>query len=157
MWVRSRGGCLLCKGWIIVDLRISETLSIHSQPLTPLAPLIRGELFVWLIRGETLIRGTLKISRRLKLLVNVPLFLVFTIVAKPFVTTESRTWRGRGALSAKCDAQIANSEPGRFVQLMIAVFNLRARQSALSVQAEILNIEGSDHSSVDNRFADRRL
>ena len=47
---------------------------LNPQPAkspTPLAPLIRG---------ESLVRGTLKISRRLKLLVNASLFLVFTIV-----------------------------------------------------------------------------
>ena len=55
---------------IIVDVRINETLSIHSQPPKSLPRFYRD---------VPLIRGTLQISRRLKLLVNVSLFLVFTI------------------------------------------------------------------------------
>ena len=96
-------------GLFIVDLRINETLPMNSQPpksptpLPPhdkggwqggrlLAPLVRGvegkdkgRLSLTpnpLIRGlpcQGSCRGTLKISRRLKLLVNVSLSLVFTI------------------------------------------------------------------------------
>ena len=78
------------KKWkTIVDVRINETLSIHSQPPKSPTPLIRGER-----QGEAFpnpqppyqgaslsgeLQGTLKISRRLKLLVNVSLSLVFTI------------------------------------------------------------------------------